>query len=522
MNLAKLFLDVVLDVPHHYARIFSRRHQFRAGRVVLCKRQRYHTTAVSESIVHALLLGDAPQIDGIVLSPGSDHLVVQRPGQGRNLLQVEAEPAGSNERRVVLCLVDANIAGVPGGEQGTIVGQCERVHRLEVHALDDVLLLEFRGIDIDFAIVATDVDGAVVFGYLDAVCRVAEGKNARRGLLSVPEEDDATDGEHGGEDGSGRNGHGLRVQFQLVRIQLSVLRVVPRVVPAHGQQSRILQYRRGGDRTLVDLVRQIFVVGRDDPLEGLEIVQVPLADDAIGIPGVKQPVGVVERHRTNGSVVAGKDLDGFALARHGQDGNLVVGGYRHGNGATGKRASQLHATAGSLFAGFSQHVLRHFPDVLFLDGGPVRTHLEELAGPVRGRSDQALVVRSPRAGVNGSGVDALELRLEAELLAVVDAQCLVASHGGHERAIRCVPDAIDALRMRRFARFFVLDADFLKGGSLVEVDLPVILSTGCKTKGPIGFEGNGSRFALDVLSEATLGVSCVPYNDSRADGLRSA
>jgi len=76
--------------------------------------------------------------------------------------------------------------------------------------------------------------------------------------------------------------------------------------------------------------------------------------------------------------------------------------------------------------------------------------------------------------------------------------------------------------MRRFARFFVLDADFLKGGSLVEVDLPVILSTGCKTKGPIGFEGNGSRFALDVLSEATLGVSCVPYNDSRADGLRSA
>ena len=70
-----------------------------------------------------------------------------------------------------------------------------------------------------------------------------------------------------------------------------------------------------------------------------------------------------------------------------------------------------------------------------------------------------------------------------------------------------------------FAGFFIFDGYFLKGRSLVEVNLPIILATGHETKGAIWFKSNGTRFALEMLGEATLGISRVPLNDTCANGL---
>ena len=48
----------------------------------------------------------------------------------------------------------------------------------------------------------------------------------------------------------------------------------------------------------------------------------------------------------------------------------------------------------------------------------------------------------------------------------------------------------------------------------MKVDLPIFLTTGRETKGTIWFKSNGTRFPLEMLGEATLGVPRVPLNDT--------
>ncbi len=53
----------------------------------------------------------------------------------------------------------------------------------------------------------------------------------------------------------------------------------------------------------------------------------------------------------------------------------------------------------------------------------------------------------------------------------------------------------------------------------MKVDLSVFLSTSRETKWAVWLECNCARFTLEVLFKVALCISCIPLNDTRANGL---